>query len=122
MTRITHILTHKVAAPAVLPVVLIGLAACQSTPDPKPEPVFVPPPEVRTCLPREELVAEIVPAETRQYTAVTLVDNPPYAPIERRETVTREVKPAFTRYRDASGEVVDAATICDDDLVTQPVL
>lgn len=100
---------------------LLPLAACR-TMEPEPEPVFIPPPEVRTCFPREELVAEQVPAETKTYTAITMVDNPPYEPIERKETVTREVRPAYTRYRTETGEIVADDKICNDDLVTTPVL
>ena len=98
-----------------------SLGACRTV-QPEPEPVFIPPPVVKTCFYREELVIEVVPEETKTFTAITEIPNPPYEPIQRREQQTRVVRPAYTVFKDTSGNVVSDDKICDDDLVTQPVL
>jgi len=100
---------------------LLTLGACRTV-QPEPEPVFIPPPVIKTCFDREELILETIPEVTKNVTAIVLIDNPPYEPIERREQQTRVVTPAYTVFKDSSGNIVSNDKICDDDLVTQPVL
>lgn len=103
MTRITLILSAAV---------LTGLAACKTVPEPIPEPVVVIPPEpIRTCAVVSALTKVVIPAETKVQYAITMIDNPPYEPIENKVKRTIVVKPAQIIYVDSEGrEVID---ICD---------
>lgn len=103
MTRITLILSAAV---------LTGLAACKTVPEPIPEPIVVIPPEpIRTCAPVSALTKVVIPAETKVQYAITMIDNPPYEPIENKVKRTIVVKPAQIIYVDTEGrEVID---ICD---------
>jgi len=90
-----------------------ALSACETVPDPIPEPVIVEIPEpVQTCAPVSSLQRVVIPAETKIMYAITMIDNPPYEPIERKEKQTRIVKPAEILYVDSEGkQVID---ICED--------
>ena len=101
------------AAFALLPAMLAGCA----TSDPEPEAVYIPPPEIRTCFAREELTVVEVPAETRTVKAITMIDNPPYEPIESVQEIVQEVRPAYTEYQDGAGNTVTTDMLCDSDLV-----
>lgn len=92
--------------------IMTGLAACTTVPEPIPEPVVVIPPEpVRTCAPVSALTKLVIPAETKVQYAITMIDNPPYEPIENKVKRTIVVKPAQIIYVDTEGrEVLD---ICD---------
>ena len=96
------------------------LGACRTV-QPEPEAVYIPPPVVKTCFDRSELVAVMIPEETKTFYATVMIDNPPHAPIEQTTPQTRVVRPAYTVMQDAGGNVVTEDKICDDDLVTQPV-
>lgn len=93
---------------------LAALAACTTVPEPVPEPVVVLPPEpVQTCAPVSALTQVTIPAETKVQYAITMIDNPPYEPIENKVKRTVVVKPAQIFYVDSEGrEVLD---ICDRD-------
>lgn len=103
MTRITLLLSAAV---------MTGLAACKTVPEPIPEPVVVIPPEpVRTCAPVSALTKVVVPAETKVQYAITMIDNPPYEPIENKVKRTIVIKPAQVFYVDSENrEVLD---ICE---------
>ena len=91
---------------------ITGLAACQTVPD-VPPPVEVEVPEqVQTCAPISSLQRVVIPAETKVFYAITMIDNPPYDPIERKEKQTRIVKPAEIVYVDTDGKQV--LDICED--------
>lgn len=95
----------------------LSLGACTTVPDPEPveEKVVVIVPEVHdTCTPISALTRVEIPAETEIYYGITEIDNPPYEPIQRKEKLTREVKPAEVFYVDSEGkEVLD---LCDSPL------
>ena len=92
--------------------VMTSLAACETVPEPEPEPVIVIPPEpIQTCAPVSALTKVVIPAETKVQYAITMIDNPPYEPIENKVKRTIVVKPAQIIYVDTEGrEVLD---ICD---------
>lgn len=93
--------------------VLAALAACNTVPDPIPEPVVVEVPEpVQTCAPVSSLQRVVIPAETKIMYAITMIDNPPYEPIERKQKQIRIVKPAEILYVDTNGR--QAIDICED--------
>jgi len=104
----------------ILALVLGGLLVGCRTVAPEPEPVFIPTPEARTCFPRDELIAVVIPEETKTYTAVTMVDNPPGPPIERTEQVTRVVREAYTVFQTAEGAEVSEDMICSEDIISNP--
>lgn len=94
----------------------LTITACKTVPkvEPEPEQIEIVTEPVRTCTPISAVERLVIPAETKTMTVITMIDNPPYDPIERREEVTREIKPAQTVYVDSEGrEVLD---ICQDDL------
>jgi len=92
--------------------VITGLSACKTVPEPEPETVIVIPPEpIQTCAPVSALTKVVIPAETKVQYAITMIDNPPYEPIENKVKRTIVVKPASIIYVDTEGrEVLD---ICD---------
>jgi len=92
--------------------VITGLSACKTVPEPEPETVIVIPPEpFQTCAPVSALTKVVIPAETKVQYAITMIDNPPYEPIENKVKRTIVVKPASIIYVDTEGrEVLD---ICD---------
>jgi|GEM_PF-1064678 len=101
----------------ILPV-LLGTAfivsGCQTVPEAEEEEVVVLAPEVvETCTEMSALTRVVIPAKEEIYYAITMIDNPPYAPIERKEKLTRIVEPEQVFYEDSMGaEVTD---ICDPD-------
>ncbi|WP_154813698.1 hypothetical protein [Hellea balneolensis] len=107
MTRITLLLSAAL---------MTSLAACTTVPEPVPEPVVVIPPEpIQTCAPVSVLTKVTIPAETKVQYAITMIDNPPYEPIENKVKRTIVVKPAQIIYVDTEGrEVLD---ICDKDAI-----
>ncbi len=93
---------------------LIALSACKTTPEPEAETVEIQIDPVLTCTPISMLQKVVIPEETETYTAITMIDNPPYEPIERKETITRVVKEAQIIYVDSNGrEVLD---VCSDEI------
>lgn len=90
----------------------VSLSACNTVPDPIPEPVVVEVEPIQTCAPVSSLQRVVIPAETKVMYAITMIDNPPYEPIERKEKQTRIVKPAEILYVDTDGKQV--LDICED--------
>ena len=89
----------------------LSVSACTTVPvAPPPQPVVEAVP-IETCKSVSTLVRQEIPAETKTQTAITLIDNPPYEPIESRVTRTVIVKQAEVFYTTAEGlEVTD---ICE---------
>lgn len=107
----------RYAFPATL-VALTALSAC-ATKAPVAPPVYIPPPVVQTCTPTSQLTRIVIPAETKEQTAITEIANPPYDPIERRVKRTVIVKPAQVFYANNEGrEVLD---ICEKDVEIGPI-
>ena len=106
-TRITLLLSAAI---------LTGLSACKTVPEPIPETVIVIPPEpIQTCAPVSALTRVVIPAETKIQYAITMIDNPPYEPIENKVKRTIVVKSAQVFYVDSENkEVLD---ICDKENV-----
>ena len=99
-------------------IAVLSLSACKTTPEPIEEPVieikFDP---IRNCYPIEMLTKVDIPAVTKTVTAIVLIDNPPYEPIEREEERVVELEPARTAYVTAEGKEV--ANICPDEPVSE---
>ena len=89
----------------------LGVSACTTVPVATPPPVVIAQQPIQTCQPVSTLVRQVTPAETKTQTAITLIENPPYEPIENRVERTIVVKQAQVFYTDAAGsEVLD---ICE---------
>lgn len=86
---------------------MIALSACKTVPEVIPAPVVVKvEPIEQTCAPVSSLQRVVIPAETKIMYAITMIDNPPYDPIERKEKQVRIVKPAEILYVDTDGRQV----------------
>ena len=71
------------------------------------------PQQVQTCTPYSAAQRVVIPAETKTVIAITEIENPPYEPIQRKETQTRVVKPEQVIYVDGEGkEITD---LCEDE-------
>lgn len=101
----------------ILPLTALGLltlAACNTLPDPVAEPVVVNIPPMQTCTPMNALTRVVVPAKTETYFAITEIENPPYEPIQNKQTMTRVIEEARTIFVNSEGtEVTD---ICNMDI------
>lgn len=87
---------------------LAGLSACATAPEVPPEPVTVNVPPMQTCTPMSALTRVTIPEKTETFIAITEIDNPPYEPIQQRQTMTRVVEEARTIFVDSNGtEVTD---------------
>ena len=88
----------------------IGLLSCETVPENQnvTNPNVAP---METCINTSELRKVELPAETKIQYAITIIDNPPYEPIEnkvKREIVTKQ---ASIYYEDSNGNKV--LDICD---------
>ena len=88
----------------------IGLLSCETVPENQnvTNPNVAP---METCINISELRKVELPAETKIQYAITIIDNPPYEPIEnkvKREIVTKQ---ASIYYEDSNGNKV--LDICD---------
>jgi len=88
-----------------------ALAACSTVPDLGPQPMVVNVPQMRTCTPMNALARVTIPEKTETYYAITEIENPPYEPIQNKQTMTRVIEEARTIFVNSEGrEVTD---ICD---------
>ena len=88
----------------------IGLLSCETVPENQnlTNPNIAP---METCIEVSELKKVELPAQTKIQYAITIIDNPPYEPIEnkvKREIVTKQ---ASIYYQDSNGNKV--LDICD---------
>ncbi|GLQ20188.1 hypothetical protein ACFFUB_03400 [Algimonas porphyrae] len=93
---------------------LTVLSACQTVPDDMDTSVNIDVPEMRTCTPMSALQRVEIPAVTRTFTAITEIENEPYEPIQKKETIVREIEPARVVFLNSAGaEVTD---ICETEI------
>lgn len=88
----------------------IGLSSCETVPENQNMTNLNVAP-METCIDISELRKVELPAETKIQYAITIIDNPPYEPIEnkvKREIVTKQ---ASIYYEDSNGNKV--LDICD---------
>lgn len=93
---------------------LATLTACSIVRKPDSQTMVVNVPQMRTCTPISALTRVTIPEKTETYIAITEIDNPPYEPIQNKQTMTRVIEEAQTIFVNSEGrEVTD---ICDMDI------
>lgn len=105
----------------------LTLSACAVVPEVE-EPVVEAPvveiPPVPACFEVAALQRVEIPAETKTVVGISLIENPPYDPIEQRtETVfiTKQAEVFYTATDPATGNQVEVTNFCDSTVVTGPV-
>jgi starvation-inducible outer membrane lipoprotein len=88
-----------------------ALAACSTTPEPIEETVIVEVDPFETCTPISALTRVTIPEKTQTRIEIVEIENPPYEPIQDRQTVTRVIEPARTIFQNSEG--VEVTDICD---------
>ncbi|MEM7729203.1 MAG: hypothetical protein AAF311_07995 [Pseudomonadota bacterium] len=66
---------------------------------------------MRTCTPISALTRKTIPEVTQTRIEIVEIDNPPYEPIQDRQTVTRVIEPARTIF--VNSDNVEVTDICD---------
>ncbi|MGB6229410.1 MAG: hypothetical protein WBF53_04705 [Litorimonas sp.] len=100
---------------AILAVATLGtLSACNTVPDPVPEPVVINVEPIDTCMPVSALTRVVIPEVTQTYTAITEIDNPPYEPIQQTQQMTRIIEPERITFVDSQG--VEVTDICETEI------
>ena len=110
-------------------IMTVTLSACAVIPEPEPEPVIeqpvvveVPPPP--TCYEVAALQRVEIPAETKTVVGISLIENPPYEPIEQRtETifVTKQAEVFYVLKDPETGNQSEVTNFCSDDVEIGPV-
>jgi len=104
------------------------LSGCLVVPE-KQEPVLQPPvvvkvPPTPTCYEVTALKRVEVKAETKTVVGISLIENPPYDPIEQRteqEIVTKQAEVYYVRVNPETGNQTEVTNFCDPSVVTGPV-
>jgi len=104
----------------------ITLSACATAPLPEPEPVVqapvvVTPPPPPVCYEVAALQRVEIPAETKTVTGISLIENPPYEPIEQRTQQNIVIKQAEVFYvvtDTTTGNQTEVTNFCDPNVVT----
>lgn len=111
MTRTLRLNSNPLRLLTVPTLCALALSACATKPVEAPAPVEIKLQPVDFCVPMSQVTAVEVPAETQVFYAITMIENPPYEPIERKEKQTRVVKEAYIILVDESGKEV--SNTCD---------
>ena len=104
-----------------------ALSACASVPEEEPvvqAPVVVVVPPTPTCFEVAALQRIEVPAETKTVVGISLIENPPYEPIEQRTEQVIVVKQAEVYYAvvdPETGNQKEVTNLCDPNVVVGPV-
>ena len=87
-------------------------------------PVVVQAPPPPTCFEVASLQRVEIPAETKTVTGISLIENPPYEPIEQRTQQKIVIKQAEVFYAvvdPQTGNQTEVTNFCDKTVVTGPV-
>ena len=106
----------------------LTLSACATVP-PVEEPVVAAPiivevPPAPVCYEVAALQRVEIPAETKTVVGISLIENPPYEPIEQRtETVfiTKQAEVYYALQDPETGNQTEVTNLCDDSVVVGPV-
>lgn len=104
------------------------LASCAVIPE-EEEPVVEAPivvevPPAPTCYEVSALQRVEIPAETKTVVGISLIENPPYDPIEQRteqEIVTKQAEVFYVRVDPETGNQTEVTNFCSADVVVGPV-
>lgn len=103
------------------------LTACAVIPEEEPvveTPVVVEVPPAPTCYEVSALQRVEIPAETKTVVGVSLIENPPYAPIEQRteqEIITKQAEVFYVLTDEETGDQTEVTNFCSDDVEVGPV-
>ena len=103
------------------------LTACAVIPEEEPvveTPVVVELPPAPTCYEVSALQRVEVPAETKTVAAVSMIENPPYAPIEQRteqEIVIKQAEVFYVLIDEETGDQTEITNFCEEDVEVGPV-
>lgn len=104
----------------------VALSGCLVVPE-EPvvqAPIVVAPPPLPACFEVSQLKRVEIPAETRTVTAISVIENPPYRPIEQRteqKIITKPAEVFYVRVDAETGNEVEVTNLCDSTVVTGPV-
>lgn len=105
----------------------ITLSACAVIPEPvEPEapPIVVEVPPTPTCFEVSALQRVEIPAQTRTVVGISLIENPPYDPIEQRteqEIVMKQAEVYYAIVDPETGNQKEVTNLCDPTVVVGPV-
>jgi len=105
-----------------------ALSGCLLVPKPVEEPVAPPivieVPPVPTCFEVSALQRVEIPAETRVVVGISVIENPPYAPIEQRteqEIITKQAEVYYAIVDPETGNQKEVTNLCDTSVVIGPI-
>ncbi len=87
-------------------------------------PVVIAPPPPPACFEVAALQRVEVPAETKTVVGISLIENPPYDPIEQRteqKIVTKRAEVFYVVTDPATGNQTEVTNFCDNNVVVGPV-
>lgn len=102
------------------------LSACAVIPE-EPvvqTPVVVEVPTAPTCYEVAALQRVEIPAETKTVVGISLIENPPYRPIEQRteqEIVTKQAEVFYVLTDEETGDQTEITNFCETDVIVGPV-
>jgi len=105
------------------------LSGCLLVPEPVQAPVIQPPvvvqaPPPPSCYEVSALQRVEIPAETRTVVGISLIENPPYEPIEQRteqKIVTKQAEVYYALIDPATGNQREVTNLCDPAVPRGPV-
>ncbi len=104
-----------------------ALSACAVIPEPVEPvapPIVVEVPPAPTCFEVSALQRVEIPAETRVVVGITVIENPPYDPIEQRterEIVTKQAEVYYALVDPETGNQKEVTNLCDPTVPVGPV-
>ena len=104
------------------------IAGCAVVPEPEPEvvvqaPIVVAPPQP-LCFEVAELKRVEIPAETKTIYTNSVIENPPYEPIEQRaqqEIIVKQAEVFYVKEDPQTGNQTEVTAFCDPNVQTGPI-
>lgn len=92
--------------------------------EPPAPPIVVEVPPAPTCFEVASLQRVEIPAETKTIVGISLIENPPYDPIEQRteqKIVTKQAEVFYVVTDPATGNQTEVTDFCDESIQTGPI-
>lgn len=104
------------------------IAGCAVVPEPEPEiavqePIVVAPPEP-LCFEVADLKRVEIPAETKTIYTNSVIENPPYEPIEQRaqqEIIIKQAEVFYVKEDPETGNQTEVTAFCDENVEVGPI-